>query len=177
MHRIRKKKTPQHLKDWIDEFRVNCGAEPTYDNLAQSEEYEKLKQELLIEQGYICCYCEKEVGVQPGDGSNIEHFMPRHPDRRVLTPQECEICRNAQLDYENMFVSCIGELYDSADHCNYKKESWFDFQYCISPASADIEGIFGFRLNGKIFAIDNNQCAEKMKTYLNLDSYVLQKQR
>lgn len=177
MRRIRKKETPQHLTDWIDKFRMNCGAEPSYEDLAKSEEYGKLKRDLLIEQGYICCYCEKEVGVRDRDGSNIEHFMPRHPDQRILTPAECAICKNAQLDYTNMFVSCGGDEQYSSDHCNHKKDNWFDFNYCISPVSEKIEGLFGFRLNGKIFAVNNNICAEQMKQSLNLDSYVLQKQR
>ncbi len=177
MRRIRKKETPLHLINWIDEFRIRCGAEPSYDDLAQSEEYGKLKKELLAEQGYICCYCEKEVGVRAGDGSNIEHFMPRHPDKRVLTPEECAICQSAELDYENMFVSCGGEERYSEDHCNNTKNNWFDFHNCISPASEKIDGLFGFRLNGKIFAVDNNVCAEKMRENLNLDSYALRKQR
>ena len=94
-----------------------------------------------------------------------------------MTEEECDICRNAQLDYENLFASCLGEKSGISDHCNSHKGNWYDFRYCISPLSDQIEGIFGFRLNGKIFAVDNNSSAEQMKNHLHLDSYVLREQR
>ncbi|MBS5117600.1 MAG: hypothetical protein KHZ10_06905 [Clostridium sp.] len=176
MHRIVKRKEPGHLKKWKEDFLKKMGREPGYEDLAMSEEYGRLKQELLEEQGYICCYCEKEIGVQKGD-HDIEHFMPRHPDKKSLTKEECRICQDAQLDYGNMMVSCKGERYDSLDHCNHKKDNWFDFSLCVSPTSLEAEGLFGFRLNGKIFALHNDCRAEEMKKRLNLDTYVLQEQR
>lgn len=59
MHRIVKRKEPGHLKKWKEDFLKKMGREPGYEDLAMSEEYGRLKQELLEEQGYICCYCEK----------------------------------------------------------------------------------------------------------------------
>ncbi len=103
--------------------------------------------------------------------------MPRHPDRRVLTQAECDKCRDAQMDYTNLFVSCLGETADTIDHCNHRKDNWFDFRLCVSPADEEIETLFGFRLNGKIFAIGSDVRAEAMKTHLNLGSYVLDEQR
>ena len=52
---------------------------------------------------------------------DIEHFMPRHPDKRYLTAVECAVCENAQLDYQNIMVSCKGEPQDWIAHCNHKK--------------------------------------------------------
>lgn len=178
MHKILKRPEPQHFIDWKTHFRNNNGREPSYEDLAQSEEYARLKRELVEEQGYVCCYCEKEIGRNSSmRDCNIEHFMPRHPDAGLLSPDECGICRNAQMDYENMLASCLGEEQFSLDHCNHKKDNWYDFQYCISPIKDEIESIFGFRLNGKIFARGSNKSGEKMRQHLNLNTYALQEQR
>lgn len=108
---------------------------------------------------------------------DVEHFKPRHPDKRMLTEEECEICRNAQLDYDNMFASCLGEELYMVDHCNHRKNNWYDFQYCVSPLSDKVGALFGFRLDGKMFSIHNNPCAEEMKKHLNLNTHILCEQR
>jgi uncharacterized protein (TIGR02646 family) len=177
MRRIRKRSEPVHFTNWKQTFRTVNGREPEYDDLHGTGEYGKLRRTLLQEQGYICCYCEKQIGVGTETDCDIEHFMPRHPDQRELTAAECKKCRDAQLDYTNMMVSCKGEEAYSVDHCNHKKDNWFDFRFCVSPVSEEIVGLFGYRPHGKIFAINNDQRAEEMKRHLNLDTYVLQEQR
>ncbi len=177
MRRIRKSTEPLHFSTWKQQFLINSGREPVYSDIYGTDEYGKLKKELLEEQGYICCYCEKRIGGNSMRDCTIEHFMPRNPDPNCLSGDEYTRCVNAQLQYENLFASCKGMEQVSLDHCNHKKDNWFDFKYCVSPTSEQIEGIFGFRTNGKIFAEGSNLCAEKMKQHLNLDTYVLQEQR
>lgn len=177
MRRIKKIQEPEHFRLWKKEFQETNGRPPLYDDLRSSGEYGKLRKALVEEQGYICCYCEKAIGRNANIDCNIEHFMPRHPDRNTLTYEECERCRNAQLDYWNMFASCLGEEAYSADHCNHKKDNWFDFKLCVSPADAEITSLFGFRINGKIFSIGSDIRGEAMKNHLNLDSYILNEQR
>lgn len=178
MHKIEKMGEPLHFKRWKSDFKHEHGREPTYEDLASSEEYRRLKKHLTEEQGYVCCYCEKPIG---GNtflyDCDIEHFMPRHPDKKTLTEEECRICENAQLDYQNMFASCRGENLYMLDHCNHRKENWFDFRYCISPSSDVIDTLFGFRLDGKMISVNNNTCAEAMKNHLNLNTYILCEQR
>ena len=84
-------------------------------------------------------------------------------------------CEAAQLDYANLFASCKGEGGESADHCNHKKDNWFCFASCISPADPRIRRLFGFGLDGTMFAVD--PIGQKMASHLNLNSYVLQEQR
>ena len=177
MRRIRKMQEPEHFRLWKEAFRITEGRHPLYGDLRNSGEYRKLRNSLLTEQGYICCYCERAIGRKADVDCNIEHFMPRNPDRRALTAEECDQCQNAQMDYGNLLASCLGEQAYSDDHCNHKKDNWFDFNLCVSPVDAGIETLFGFRLNGKIFAIGSDVRAEAMKTHLNLDSYVLNEQR
>lgn len=177
MRKIQKKAAPGHFIKWKNDFRKNHGREPVYDDLIGTAEYVAVKKELLEEQGYICCYCEKEIGVRANNDCDIEHFMPRNPDKRMLTFDECRKCRDAQMDYDNLFVSCKGEEQYSLDHCNHKKDNWFDFQHCISPASEEVQGIFGFRVSGKMVALNGNPSAEEMIKHLNLNTYILQEQR
>ena len=100
--------------------------------------------------------------------------MPRNPDSSMPVAQQA-ICRAAQLDYFNMFASCEGELADSIDHCNHKKDNWFDFSECISPLETEIRGLYGFKLNGEVYALGDR--GREMLKHLNLNSYVLQEQR
>lgn len=110
MRQIRKNPEPDHFY-WKMDYKSRNGREAVYDDLKGTQEYFLLKKNLLEEQGYICCYCEKRIG-QEGNLSDcdIEHFMPRHPDSRTLSVQECAICKDAQLAYTNLFASCKGKV-------------------------------------------------------------------
>ena len=177
MRQIIKSPEPTRFKQWKDDFRATKGQDATYDDLVlENDEYRALKRSLLQEQGYICCYCERAIGRRADlKDCDIEHFMPRHPDRKALSSSECSICETSQLSYNNLFASCKGELADCADHCNHKKDNWFDFTECVSPADARIKGAFGFGLNGEIYVINPN--VREMAKHLNLTSYILEEQR
>ena len=153
MRQIIKNCEPGHFSKWKSDFKALNGRDATYEDLKGTDEYFRLKKSLIEEQGFICCYCEKRIG-QKRDLSDcdIEYFMPRHPDTRILSTKECELCTNAQMEYSNLFASCKGEFADSADHCNHKKDNWFDFKSCISPCDSKINGLFGFKLKGTMFA-------------------------
>lgn len=176
MRWIKKNPEPVHFINWKQNFKKANGREAVYDDLVGTDEYFQLKRSLLKEQGYICCYCEKQIGQERYlRDCDIEHFMPRHPDSKMLSISECNLCKGAQLTYTNLFISCKGEDAFSADHCNHKKDNWFNFKTCISPADPAIRKIFGFKLNGKIFV--KNPSGQEMANHLNLNSYVLEEQR
>lgn len=176
MRQIRKDKEPGFLVNWKKQWKKANGRDAVYEDLKGTREYFLLKQSLIKEQGYLCCYCEKRIG-QEGDLSDcdIEHFMPRHPDSRILSAQECAVCKAAQLTYSNLFASCKGENADVADHCNHKKDNWFDFKECIALTDSGIGGILGFRQSGEAFLLDSR--GAEMVKHLNLNSYVLVQQR
>ena len=178
MHKIQKRAEPGHFSKWKAEYAAVHGRSPVYEDLANTREYGLLKKELVKEQGYICCYCQNRIGKSSKmDDCNIEHFKPRHPDRSLLTAEECEICENAQMDYRNMFASCLGRLQEDIDPCNHKKDNWYDFELCISPASDKINLLFGYHFNGKMIALNNNPYGNAMKDHLNLNTYILCEQR
>lgn len=178
MRYIQKKAEPEFFKIWKQDFCQVYGNQPKYDDLKGTSTYVSLKKSLLEEQGYLCCYCEKRIGTNMyATDCDIEHFMPRHPDKRYLTAVECAVCENAQLDYQNIMVSCKGEPQDWIDHCNHKKDNWFDFKTCIAPTDKKIEELFGYSIDGKIYPIDGNQSGREMQEHMNLNSDILKRQR
>ena len=178
MRYIQKNAEPQFFSAWKQNFYNMNRRQAVYDDLKSTNIYMLLKESLIREQGYICCYCEKRIGVEKYFmDCDIEHFMPRHPDRRYLTPSECEACKNAQMDYGNLMASCKGAWQDSLDHCNHKKDNWFNFRTCVSPTEKRIESLFGFSTEGKMFPIDGNESGRDMQEHINLNSDILKKQR
>lgn len=178
MRYIQKRTEPAFFKIWKNDFHRINGRPPVYDDLKGTGLYVRLKEVLTREQGYLCCYCEKYIGTVPYyTDCDIEHFMPRHPDRRYLNKAECLACENAQLDYTNMMASCKGVEQDWLDHCNHRKGNWFNFRTCISPTDERIQSIFGFSTEGKIFPIDGNEYGSDMQKHMNLNSEILKRQR
>lgn len=178
MHYIQKRAEPEFFKMWKQNFYRTNGGMPVYDDLKGTELYVRLKESLTEEQGYLCCYCEKYIGTRAYyTDCDIEHFMPRHPDKRYLNNAECLICESAQLDYSNMMASCKGEEQDWLNHCNHKKDNWYNFKTCISPTDEKIKSIFGYSTEGKMFPIDGNEFGSDMQKHLNLNSEILKRQR
>lgn len=71
----------------------------------------ELRSILCEEQHNVCCYCQRQV-----NGFRIEHSYPEHgPDK--------EISACLQLDYTNMFASCIdSQCYPKElQHCDVAK--------------------------------------------------------
>lgn len=178
MRYIQKIAEPPFFTTWKHQFHRINGRQPVYEDLKGTDIYLRLKESLLQEQGYLCCYCEKYIGTSDYyTDCDIEHFMPRHPDKRYLTTAECSVCENAQMDYTNMLASCKGEWRDSLDHCNHKKDNWFNFKTCVSPTDVRIKTIFGYTTEGKIFPIDGNKYGSDMQKHMNLNSEILKRQR
>ena len=179
MHQIKKDTEPIDFTRWKNDFQTIYGRNPVYDDLKATTEYWILKKHLVEEQGYICCYCEREIGklVSLTD-CNVEHFKPRHPAKNLpLTPEQRQECIDAQLDYNNLYASCLGEKQYYTDHCNHKKDNWYDFEVCVLLTDSRINDLFGYRLSGKMFAIGSNAKAQEFLNHLNLDSYALREQR
>lgn len=108
---------------------------PTYADLRDPEKKE-VKKSLMKEQGYICCYCERQL---TDDDSHIEHFNPQ--SNNAVNP----------LDYTNMLCSCQNMLDKGVPkHCGHSKADWFDKDYLVSPLDSNCEGRFAYTADGKI---------------------------
>ncbi len=79
---------------------------PGWDDLDGTAIKSTVKEALLREQGYVCCYCEQRV--EKAD-SHIEHLESRHG-----FPQR-------SLDYTNLLACCTREEPRVPKHCGSRK--------------------------------------------------------
>jgi len=135
MKHIRKGPEPTELTDW--KSLANEEWEPAYDLLSGSIK-KAVKEALMKEQGYICCYCERRL--TDGD-SHIEHLQPQ--SKPGVDP----------LDYANMLCSCQNDLQPGEPrHCGNLKGKWYDPTLMVSPLDPNCEVRFVFFANGEIHA-------------------------
>ena len=136
---------------------------PGYGDL-QNPEKRKLHAFLLQEQGWVCCYCGREIA---HNDSHIEHFRPQ------------EHYEDLALKQSNLFASCIRETKPGTPlHCGHAKGGDFDEEAHISPLEADCEARFKYTLDGQILA---SEVADPQAAYmvglLHLDIHFLRNRR
>ena len=152
MKYIIKQAEPQELTDF--KAVANSKWTPTYRGLT-SVAKKALKESLMKEQGYICCYCERSIVDRD---SHIEHFNPQ--ERGEVDP----------LDFSNMLCSCQKNLTKGTDrHCGNLKGAWFDERLFVSPMISSCESKFGFKGDGTIYPIENDLAAKTSIEKLGLD--------
>jgi len=127
---------------------------------APSNVKDELREKLLEEQGFICCYCMNRVESR---NSKIEHFKPR------------SLFRVEQLDYTNLFVACLGGQGSSPceQSCDTKKGNC-SLNY-INLLS-DIEKSMEYKKDGFIFS-NNQDIDRELNEILNLNHSLLQNNR
>jgi len=148
MIKVQKAPAPEWFQTWAN---PPC-PDPThtYENLREKSE---LKQALLSEQGFLCCYCGRAVTL---DNSHNEHFRPqsKYP--------ELALC------YDNIHASCSSSSPDP--HCGDAKQDTFDEELCISPIDVD-ERRFLFTHSGHVSPKNTDDASAKhMIEILKLNS-------
>jgi len=89
---IAKQEESAEFREWKE---LACADwHPDWNNLAGAPK-NKLHKTLLVEQGYICCYCNRFIDKTD---SHIEHLVPRSQDSEK------------ELDYNNVLASCQRRL-------------------------------------------------------------------
>jgi len=99
---------------------------------------------LLMEQGYICCYCMRRIpesGKMPG--TKIEHFLCQEHNRKE------------ELNYKNMLLACFGNegAPKRLQTCDTKKGN-LDLTYSPSNQTRNIESLIQYKPNGEIYSSD-----------------------
>lgn len=148
-------------------YTSRCGA--TYDDLSRN--HTEIKQELrtclVVEQGYICCYCGCQISTE---NAIIEHLKPKDANKY---PQ-------LQLDYNNLLASCDGgqnarryeRVYPSCcDDCKNNQE------INLHPLMEDCESRFIFDEDGYIICDPDDLAAKQAIEVLNLASFALKNRR
>ncbi len=136
---------------------------PGYGDL-QNPQKRKLHESLLSEQGWICCYCGRQIDLSD---SHIEHFRPQ------------ERYADLALNYENLHASCIRETQPGMPlHCGHAKGAEFNEALQISPLDACCESRFAYTLDGSIIPSDATDAqAAYMVALLQLDIAFLRNRR
>lgn len=161
MKRVLKGTEPASFIDW--KATANDNWRPTYPTL-QNPQKRELHEALLLEQGFFCCYCGREIEAST---SHIEHFRPQ------------EAFEAMALDYQNLHASCLREtLPGNPLHCGHRKGNWFDEVQHISPMDEDCELRFRYLLTGEIQPTNAEDLpAAKMIEMLALDIAYLNNRR
>ncbi|MDR5837629.1 retron system putative HNH endonuclease [Caballeronia sp. LZ034LL] len=153
MKNVVKGAAPDAFEKWKTEG--DEGWEPSYAQL-QNPEKQALHKALLAEQGWVCCYCGREVTL---DDSHIEHFRPQDQFEAL------------QLSFENLHASCLKNIGAGLPrHCGHAKGNRFDERRIIDPQDVTCEKRFVYTALGAIAAADaSDEPASYMNELLSLD--------
>ncbi|GBU07309.1 hypothetical protein AwDysgo_06400 [Bacteroidales bacterium] len=156
MKHILKGREPIELSQW-----KSSNPKLGYGDL-QGEPKQKLKDSLIIEQKYICCYCECRIS---SHNSHIEHFKPKD---NAQFPQH-------QLVYNNLHLSCVKEPTGAfGEHCGHRKQNLYS-KLLVSPIEEDCHTHFSYQLDGIIEAVDDR--GTETINVMRLDSSLLNEKR
>lgn len=172
MKRINKQEPPEWFEDWKSNFKIVNHREAHYKNdfstgdTDGSNRRRRLRENLVDEQGKICCYCMRRITI---DSSHIEHFLPK------------ESFAEKDLSYDNLLASCNGEesIREDEEHCGHRKDNWWR-EDMVSPTNIEVEKMFRYLPNGKIVGVkgrSTSDIAQDMIHNLGLDSFHLERAR
>ena len=128
---------------------------------------EQLRQNLLSEQGHICCYCMKRIPESNPPNLKVEHFC-------------CQADYNhLQLNYSNLFASCTGNEGQTKikQTCDTKKGNSI---LTLNPISnpPNCESLFKFNADGEIsLLVENADINRQINEILNLNMQTLKDNR
>ncbi|MBL7816698.1 MAG: TIGR02646 family protein [Saprospiraceae bacterium] len=151
---------------WINKNRENQPASlkrhlttphHNYDNYKEKDE---LRDALLKEQGFICCYCMQRIQEANKNKMEIEHFRPQSIyDGTNGKP-------DLTLDYTNLLASCKGNE-GSLKHLQHCDEHKGNDEVEINPMNKDLMGKIRFNAAGRIFVSETNELDKRLNHDLN----------
>jgi uncharacterized protein (TIGR02646 family) len=115
-----------------------------------------LRNTLLKEQKYICCYCMQRITTAK---MKIEHFIPQ---------SDKEEGEKLQLVYRNLLGACLGNEGQPKhlQHCDTHKANQ---KITINPTLQNCEYLIKFDANGKVSS-DNFEINKDLNETLNLNT-------
>ena len=115
----------------LQTFRLDPLSDGRFNTYSNKIGLSELREKLLKEQGYICCYCMSRINISNSseiEKTKIEHYQPRDNSREI------------EVHYNNLYLACDGRkqcnTYDKKKldtykncRCKYKREQAF-LQHC-----------------------------------------------
>lgn len=167
MRYIQKNITPEARKALTTFIRLEK-EKAHYDNFKQSDGKGDVQNSLLTEQGFICAYCMRRIGMPP----KIEHWITREESNVQNMPAQT-------LDYDNLLAVCNGTTLQNEikyEHCDQSR-SKSNRELTINPTDERTIQKLRFLKNGKIESDDkaifddlNNENALNLNTLFLRDA-------
>jgi uncharacterized protein (TIGR02646 family) len=129
--------------------------------------FKSLRENLLQEQGYLCCYCQQKIALE-NQTMTVEHLVPRVTNGTLL------------FEYNNLLASCLGGKQDIDEatqqkYCdNHRSSKHLD----ITPLQIDCNQHFDYiEIEDGIKIIGLSDKAENVIEILNLNAPKLRRLR
>jgi uncharacterized protein (TIGR02646 family) len=152
MKQIIKTAEPQSL------VRHRAKQHSNFDNIPFDTKLE-LKESLLSEQGYICCYCMRRIPENIYPYMKVEHYKCQ------------DFHEDLQLNYKNLLGACIGNegQPNRIQTCDSKKGNK-ELTINLLTNTPRCETLFKYNAEGEIMSIDDNSEVNRQLTeVLNLN--------
>ncbi|WP_071188519.1 retron system putative HNH endonuclease [Trichormus sp. NMC-1] len=193
MKYIEKGEEPEIFTNW--KAQENDDWKPywnTKDTNFQAPEKPVVHDALLIEQGYICCYCGMRIFRTRGlrfnsvpirfwiflfDSNCLAGilFLSKSPTSHIEHLRPRSRYPDLALEYTNFMASCQGEDEEEPSipvHCGHKKKEWYDENLMVSPLEPNCADFFKYPASGEILPtddLDKKNVAETTIQHLALD--------
>lgn len=165
MKKIIKNPNPSVIQELLNFIQSEKRASiiPIYENFRNKNE---LRESLLKEQGYICCFCMRRIE-NSNETTKIAHIFPQNPFSEE-DKQKVEKA-NLDLDYYNMLAACDGGKGRSPylQHCDTKQGNTI---LKINPANStkNCEQLINYKSSGEIYS-NNSDIDDDLREVLNLN--------
>lgn len=146
---INKNTEPQSLSNWKEQDKMFQKNNPKWQRFRNPYK-ENYKNDLIIEQGHICCYCEQKLNIHD---CHIEHLIPQSQNKDLI------------FEHQNLLCSCQLEIESGEPrHCGNSKAN---NTLQITPLMPECESKFTFIEDGQIQHTDED--SRLTIEYLKLD--------
>ena len=170
---IQKQEEPERYRRWRSRPEASYGK-------MKGRVRRELRNSLLTEQGFVCCFCGCAIGRKESD-TTVTQIYPLSSDAHNIhnahiIPQS--VAPQLSLDYGNICASC-----DSSDsnekHCD---EAQRNLELPVTPLQEDCISFFSFDSTGTINANEDKSQEDQEKAcqtiyILKLNSKILQEKR
>lgn len=99
-----------------------------------------IRSALLVEQGYLCCYCMRRIDETYGS-TRIEHWTAQ------------SVNPGLELDWDNLLAVCNGSEGEAEEHCDRTKA---DLPIVVNPTVPRFERLIGYLSNGEMHSSDRD---------------------
>ena len=145
MRYIEKRPEPEAFKLWKEQNK-----DATYGNGLPQDVNLALRNALLLEQGFVCCFCGCAIGPCNDKGEvfqiPLESIRPHNIRNAHITPQSRD--EGKTLDYANLCASCNTSKHTRDEkHCD---EAQGSRELPVSPLQEDCISYFFFGSDGEI---------------------------